>query len=51
MVCDPTRQTGSPTQYGSHIYMQVIYGHDRYLLRPSPHLSLTMDLLAEELNS
>jgi hypothetical protein len=23
MVCNPTRQTGSPTQHGSHIYMQV----------------------------
>jgi hypothetical protein len=51
MVCNPTRQTGSPTQHSSHIYTQVGYGHDRYLLHPSPHLSLAVDLVAEESNA
>jgi hypothetical protein len=33
-----------------HICMQVGCGHDGYLLRPSPHLSLVVDLVAEEPN-
>jgi hypothetical protein len=48
MVCNPIRHAASPTQHGSHIYMQVGCGHDGYLLRPSPHLSLAVDLVAEE---
>jgi hypothetical protein len=51
MVCNPTRQLGSPTQYGSHIYTQVGCGHDGQLLHPSSHLSLTVDLVAEEPNA
>jgi hypothetical protein len=51
MVCNPTRHAGLPTQYGSHIYMQVGCGHDEYLLRHSPHLSLAMDLVVEEPNA
>jgi hypothetical protein len=51
MVCNPTRQSGSPTQHGSHIYMQVGYRHDRYLLHPSPHLSLVVDLVMGEPNA
>jgi hypothetical protein len=41
---------GSPTQHSSHIYTQVGCGHDGYLLCLSPHLSLAVDLMAEELN-
>jgi hypothetical protein len=48
MVCNPIWQAGSPTQHGSHIYTQVGCGHDGYLLRPSPHLSLAVDLVMEE---
>jgi hypothetical protein len=49
-VCNPTLETDSPTQHGSHICTQVGCGHDGYLLRPSPHLSLVVDLVAEEPN-
>jgi hypothetical protein len=48
MVCNPIWQVGSPTQHGSHIYTQMSCGHDGYLLGPSPHLSLVMDLVAGE---
>jgi hypothetical protein len=48
---NPTRQASSPTQHGSHIYMQVGYGYIGYLLHPSPHLSLAVDLVAEEPNA
>jgi hypothetical protein len=51
MVCNPTRQAGSQTQHGSHIYTQVGCGHDRHLLRLSPHMSLMVDLVAEEPNT
>jgi hypothetical protein len=50
-VCNPTRQAGSPTKHSCHIYMQTSCGHGRYLLRPSPHLSLVVDLVAEEPNA
>jgi hypothetical protein len=50
MVCNPIIEADSPTQHGSHICTQVGCGHDRYLLRPSPHLSLVVDLMVEELN-
>jgi hypothetical protein len=49
-MCNPTLEADSPIQHGSHIYMQVGCGHDGYLLRPSPHLSLVVDLVAEEPN-
>jgi hypothetical protein len=49
MVCNPTLEVGSPTQHGSHICTQVGCGHDGYLLH-SPHLSLAVDLVAEEPN-
>jgi hypothetical protein len=39
---------GHITQHGSHIYTQVGCGHDRYLFHPSPHLSMAVDLVAEE---
>jgi hypothetical protein len=48
MVCNTIQHAGSLTQDGSHIYTQVGCGHDGYLLRHSPHLSLTVDLVAEE---
>jgi hypothetical protein len=51
MVCNPTRQVGLPTQHGSHIYTQMGCGYTRYLLRPSPHLSLAVNLMAEEPNT
>jgi hypothetical protein len=51
MVCNSTRQAGSPTQHDSHIYTQVGYDHDGHLLRPSPHMSLVVDLVAEEPNA
>jgi hypothetical protein len=51
IVCNPTRQVGSPTQDGSHIYTQVDCEHDGYLLRPSPRLSLVVDLVTEEPNA
>jgi hypothetical protein len=50
MVCNPTLKADSPTQHGSHICTQVGCGYDVYLLRPSPHLSLVVDLMAEEPN-
>jgi hypothetical protein len=50
-VCNPTRQAGTPTQHGSHIYTQVGCRYDGYLLRPSLHLSLAVDLVAEEPNA
>jgi hypothetical protein len=50
-VCNPTRQAGSPTQHGSHIYTQVGCGDDEHLLHPSPHLSLAVDLVVEEPNT
>jgi hypothetical protein len=50
MVCNSTRQAGSLTQYGSHIYTQVGCGHDEYFIHPSPDLSLAVDLVAEEPN-
>jgi hypothetical protein len=49
-VCNPTLEADSPTQHGSHICTQVGYGHDGYLLCPSPHLSLVVDFVMEELN-
>jgi hypothetical protein len=51
MVYNPTQQADSLTQHDSHIYTQVGCGHDGYLLHPSSHLSLAMDLMAEELNT
>jgi hypothetical protein len=51
MVCNPTRQVGTLTRHGNHIYTQVGCGHDEYLLRSSPHLSLAVDLVAEEPNA
>jgi hypothetical protein len=50
-VCNLTRQVGTPTQHGNHIYKQVGCGHDGYLLHPSPHLLLTVDLMSEEPNA
>jgi hypothetical protein len=50
-VCNPTRHAGSPSQHGSHSYMQVGCGHDGHLLRPSLHLSLVVDLVVEEPNA
>jgi hypothetical protein len=49
-MCNPTLEADSPIQHGSHIYTQVGCGHDGYLLRPSPHLPLVVDLVAEEPN-
>jgi hypothetical protein len=49
-MCNPTLEPDSPTQNGSHICTQVGCEHDRYLLRLSPHLSLVVDLVAEEPN-
>jgi hypothetical protein len=43
IVCNPIRQAGTPTQHGNHIYTQMGCRYDRYLLRPSPHLSLAVD--------
>jgi hypothetical protein len=43
MVCNPTREEGSPTPNGNHIYMQVGCRCDRLLLRPFPHLSLVVE--------
>jgi hypothetical protein len=51
MVCNPTRQAGSPTQHGSHIYTQVGCGHNEYLFHPSPHLLLVVDLVTGEPNT
>jgi hypothetical protein len=48
MVCNPIRQVGAPTQHGSYIYMQVGCEYDGYLLHPSLHLSLAMDLVTED---
>jgi hypothetical protein len=47
-MCNPIQQAGSPTQQGSHIYMQVGCGHDGYLLHPSSHMSLAVDFVVEE---
>jgi hypothetical protein len=49
-VCNPTLNVNSPTQHGSHICTQVGWVHDGYLLCPSTHLSLVIDLMAEEPN-
>jgi hypothetical protein len=49
-VCNPTLEVDSSTQHGSRICTHVGYEHDGYLLRPSPHLSLMVDLVAEEPN-
>jgi hypothetical protein len=50
MVCNPTLEADLSTQHGSHICTQVGYRNDGYLLHPSPHLSLVVDLMAEEPN-
>jgi hypothetical protein len=51
MVCNPTQEVGSPTPNGNHIYTEVGYGCDGLLLRPFPHLSLDVDLVAGEPNA
>jgi hypothetical protein len=51
MMCNSTRQAGSPTQHDSHIYIQVGCEHVGYLVRTSSHLSLAVDLVAEEPNA
>jgi hypothetical protein len=51
MVCNPIRQVGTPIRHGNHIYTHVGCRHDGYLLRRSPHLSLAVDLVAEEPNA
>jgi hypothetical protein len=51
MMCNPTLQAGLPTLKGNHIYTQVGCRCDVLLLHLSPHLSLAMDLVAEEPNT
>jgi hypothetical protein len=49
-MCNITLEVDLPTQHGSHICTQVGCGHDGYLLRPSSHLSLVVNLVAVEPN-
>jgi hypothetical protein len=50
-VCNPTWEVGSPTPNSKHIYMQMGDERDGLLFRPFPHLSLVVDLVAEEPNA
>jgi hypothetical protein len=51
MVCNPTREAGSSTLNGNHIYTKVGCRRDGLLLRLFSHLSLVVDLVAEESNA
>jgi hypothetical protein len=51
MVCNPTREAGSPTLNGNHVYTEVGYRRDELLLRPFPHLLLVVDLVVQEPNA
>jgi hypothetical protein len=50
-VCNPTREAGSPTSNGNHIYTEVGGGCDGLFLHPYPHSSLEGDLVAEGPNA